>query len=118
MVPAGAFVVVQKEQPGKIQDPVVKSDDLRESVLPPKRETPPVQQSISLFLNGQPIKLAPKADGSPYYVMDLLERSGMDFENIQRPVSLRLNGGECLFQQVLKAGDRVEIGYEDEVRAP
>lgn len=118
LVPAGAFVVVQKEQPGKIQDPVVKPDDVRESVLPPKRETPPVQQSISLFLNGQPIKLAPKADGSPYYVMDLLERSGMDFENIQRPVSLRLNGGECLFQQVLKPGDRVEIGYEDEVRAP
>lgn len=118
LVPAGAFVVVQKEQSGKSSNPAVKPDDLREPVPPPKRETPPAQPYISLFLNGQPIKLAPKADGSPYYVMDLLERSGMDFENIQRPVSLRLNGGECLFQQVLKAGDRVEIGYEDEVRAP
>ena len=74
-----------------------------------------MRSALSVTLNGQPVTLAPKEDGAPYYVMDLLERSGIDFKNLQRPVSLRLNGGECLFQEVLKTGDRVDIGYEDEV---
>lgn len=56
-----------------------------------------------------------KIGGTVLYVMDLLERSGIDFQHLQRPVALRLNGSECLFQQVLQAGDQVSIGYEDEV---
>lgn len=75
----------------------------------------PQAAPMTVFLNGQPIALPAKADGAPYYVMDLLERSGMDFQHLQRPVALRLNGSECLFQQVLQAGDQVSIGYEDEV---
>ena len=61
--------------------------------------------------------LLPKADGTPHYVMDLLERSGLDFKHVQRPVVLQVNGADCLFQQVLQPGDRVSIGYEDEVNA-
>ena len=47
--------------------------------------------------------------------MDLLERSGIDFKHAQRPVAIRVNGADCLFQQVLQAGDQISIGYEDEV---
>ena len=46
--------------------------------------------------------------------MDFLERSGIDFQHVQRPVVLHVNGAECTFQQVIKEGDRVEIGYADE----
>lgn len=65
-------------------------------------------------LNGAPLSLPGKADGSPYYMMDLLERSGIDFKRVERPVVLRLNGQACGFQQVLKNGDLVEIACEDE----
>lgn len=46
--------------------------------------------------------------------MDLLERSGIDFAHVDRPVVLRLNGQPCGFQQILKNGDLVEIVCEDE----
>lgn len=124
LVPSGAFVVVQAEQPEltSVQtpekptaephtQPTVPQQPVRTSVPEPTV----MRSALSVTLNGQPVTLAPKEDGAPYYVMDLLERSGIDFKNLQRPVSLRLNGGECLFQEVLKTGDRVDIGYEDEV---
>ena len=66
------------------------------------------------ILNGTPLSLPGKTDGAPYYMMDLLERSGIDFQHVEHPVALRLNGQPCGFQQVLKNGDRVEIACEDE----
>lgn len=104
-VPSGAFVVaVHAPEP---------------SAPPPTPASPPPTPgaSCSVRLNGQTVLLPPKADGSPHYVMDLLERSGLDFKQVDRPVALRLNGAECLFQQVLQPGDQVEIGYEDEVKS-
>lgn len=64
---------------------------------------------IQILLNGAPMTLPGKDNGLPYYLMDLLEHSGLDFNNIDRPVQLRVNGMECGFQQELKEGDRVSI---------
>lgn len=103
-VPSGAFVVVSK------------SGQTAQTVQPqPSRTPPPAGIPCTVLLNGQSVTLPPKADGAPHYVMDLLERSGLDFKHVQRPVALRVNGAECLFQQVLRPGDQVSIGYEDEV---
>lgn len=103
LVPSGAFVVVSKAG---------------QQAEPPRLQAPrPAGTPCSVFLNGQPVTLLPKADGTPHYVMDLLERSGLDFKHVQRPVVLQVNGADCLFQQVLQPGDRVSIGYEDEVNA-
>lgn len=112
-VPSGAFVVVAQgtEVPPAPAQPAPPAPATSASPVQPQRAA----AAIPVFLNGQPIALPAKADGSPYYVMDLLERSGIDFQHLQRPVALRLNGSECLFQQVLQAGDQVSIGYEDEV---
>lgn len=84
----------------------------KEEPAPP--QAVPLKNACTVTLNGKPVTLPPKADGTPHYVMDLLERSGIDFRHAQRPVALRVNGGECAFQQVLQEGDRVEIGYADE----
>lgn len=73
----------------------------------------PVRTGCRLNLNGQELDLPGKADGSPYYLMDLLERSGIDFKHLDRPVYLAVNGMVGSFQQVLRAGDRVEIRYDD-----
>ena len=102
-----------------------------ESAVPPE-EKPPLKEEkpapavpkqeeaerqgggISVELNGQPLRLPPKGDGMPYYLMDLLERSGIDFQHVERPVRLKINGADCTFQQPLKDLDKVEIRYEDE----
>ena len=118
-VPSGAFVVALPEpEPEPQPEPEPKPEPEPEPAAP-SQPSPPSAAGISFMvhLNGRSILLPPKADGAPYYVMDLLERSGLDFKQVDRPVALRLNGAECLFQQVLQPGDRVDIGYEDEVKS-
>lgn len=102
LVPSGAFVVVSHSHPPA-------------AAAPSDRPVPSAGHPCPVFLNGQPITLPPKADGAPHYVMDLLERSGIDFKRAQQPVILQVNGAECLFQQVLQPGDQITIGLEDEV---
>ena len=67
---------------------------------------------LSIHLNGRPIVLPPKADGAPYYFMDLLQYSGIDFEQPEGPVALRINGAEGKFSQILHDHDQLVIQYE------
>lgn len=90
----------------------------------PPAETPPAHQEervpeppkslgrpIQLMLNGKQLKLPGKEDGSAYYLMDLLEFSGIDFEHLDRGVELQVNGRECAFSQELHPQDDVVIRY-------
>ena len=79
---------------------------------PPAAEPEPPMRAMRLTLNDRELWLTPKPDGSPYYLMDLLERYGIDFEHLDRQVRLAVNGQSGAFQQVLRPGDRVEIRYE------
>ena len=74
---------------------------------PPK----PLGRPIQLMLNGKQLKLPGKEDGSSYYLMDLLEFSGIDFEHLDRGVELQVNGRECAFSQELRPQDDVIIRY-------
>lgn len=76
------------------------------------RPEPQAAEGCRLILNGRTLLLPPKPEGGPYYLMDLLERSGIDFEHLDRPVRLAVNGQAGAFQQVLRPGDQVEIRYE------
>lgn len=71
----------------------------------------PGGQKLLLYLNDRTLVLPPKADGSPYYLMDMLEYSGLDLERVTAPVILEINGRSGTFQQELKTGDSVRI-YE------
>ena len=64
---------------------------------------------MEIFLNGKPIVLPPKENDQPYYVMDLLERSGVDFETLDGPVHLAVNGTECGFSHAVKDRDSITI---------
>lgn len=88
----------------------------RRPVKPAPAEAPAPVRTAGWIgtLNGKSFSLPGKADGSPYYMMDLLEPSGIDFEHVEHPVALRLNGQPCGFQQVLKNGDLAEIVCEGE----
>lgn len=72
---------------------------------------PPVGRALQVMLNGKALLLPGKPEGTPYYVMDLLEHSGIDFEHLDRGVELQVNGTECAFSQELRAQDEVIIRY-------
>ena len=82
---------------------------------PPKPVKPePVKplvrkREVEIILNGKPMVLPPKENGQPYYMMDLLERSGVDFEKLDGPVRLAINGVECGFSQAVKDRDTITI---------
>ncbi len=88
---------------------------------PPKREELAGQMefggggpgALRIQLNGGPLRLPPKPQGGDYYLMDVLEYSGLDFDNLERPVELLINGEPGAFTQVLKNMDDVIIKYSE-----
>jgi cell division protein FtsA len=70
-----------------------------------------MSDSVSFILNGHPVVLPLKADGSPYYLMDMLEYSGLDLENPTGEIVLKVNGEDGTFPQELKSGDHIDIFY-------
>ncbi len=82
----------------------------------PRPEPPVPAQSagkIEFTLNNNPVLLSKKPDGTPYYVIDMLELSGIDLENPTGEIVLRVNGAEGTFLTDLKHGDRLEIYYAE-----
>lgn len=78
----------------------------------PEEAEPPrhiVKTVFHVTLNDRAMELPLKEDRAPYYLMDLLQYSGIDFEHLDCAVRLEVNGQECRFQQVLKDGDCVSI---------
>ena len=69
----------------------------------------PVRRPLFLYLNGEPLVLPGKTDGAPYFLMDLLDRSGIDFETLDVPLVLQVNGTDCPFTQELHNNDQVTI---------
>ena len=50
-----------------------------------------------------------KPGGEPYYLMDMLEFSGIDFDHLDKPVELQVNGLPGQFSQVLVNNDVITI---------
>ena len=64
---------------------------------------------ITFFLNNNPLTLPLKPDHQPYYLMDMLEYSGLDFKNVTGQVILEVNGESGYFQQELHSRDSIMI---------
>ena len=77
--------------------------------MPPAAEAPRARRPLFLYLNGEPLVLPGKPDGGMYYLMDLLDRSGIDFETLDVPLVLQVNGADCPFTQELRNNDQVVI---------
>ena len=71
-------------------------------------------ESVSVTINGNPMILKGKDDGEPYYLMDLLQYSGLDLEHLRGPVDMFVNGFMGQFTQRILSGDNVVIRYRDE----
>lgn len=83
---------------------------------PPAVEVPvtplvrPAQtRGLRVILNNAPLFLPAKESGQPYYLMDLLEHTDIDFDHLDRPVCLEVNGEEQSFQYKLREQDVVRI---------
>ena len=66
-------------------------------------------KTLNISLNGSPLSLPLKENNSPYYLMDLLQYTGIDFSKLDRPVRLEVNGIEQGFQYVVRPQDQVNI---------
>ena len=89
--------------------PLEQAPARREPV--PAAPAPRAGKALQVVLNGRTLELPGKAEGGPYYVMDLLEQSEVDFEHLDRGVELKVNGAECAFTQELRPQDDVVIRY-------
>lgn len=96
--------------PPEVPPEVSPQPEIREETSPPPR---PVARPLKVLLNGATLSLPGKREGTPYYLMDLLEYSGLDFENLNREVELLVNGADCAFTQELQGGDEVIIRYKE-----
>ena len=111
-VPPVSRTVSRQPAPEEEESPAQTEPAVPAAPVKPAPEEPAeaiIPQSLCLRLNGNELILPPKQDGTPYYLMDLLEHSGLDFDHLSGPVSLLVNGVESLFQQVISPGDEVEI---------
>lgn len=89
------------------EEPVRREPAVQEETVPVLAKQ--LFRSIHVLLNEKPITLPAKDNGQPYYLMDLLERSGLDFEHLNSPVYLAVNGQEAGFREVIKDQDSVVI---------
>ena len=94
--------------------PAPRQETVRPNVPSAPQTAVPVKPTVRsgevrITLNGDPLTLPAKEGRAPYYLMDLLEYSGIDFEHLDRNVRLEVNGVEQGFQYALKEQDSVSI---------
>ena len=69
-------------------------------------------EKVSFRLNGTFLDLPKKEEGRPYYLMDLIQYSGINLERPRGVVKLTVNGIPGMFQQALSDGDEIRIEEE------
>ncbi len=70
-------------------------------------------ETILFYLNDKPLRLPLKKNGDFYYLMDLIEYSGIDLKQPKGRVILSVNGEPGIFMQKLAQGDRIQIVEEE-----
>ncbi len=90
---------------------VAENDELKPPTVPDEAKDGKKNRAaaITVILNGAEIRLAPKKDGEPHYLMDILEYSGIDFDHLEKPVEILVNGGPGQFSQRLFEKDEIII---------
>jgi len=68
--------------------------------------------SFSVVINGNPIEMISKSDGTPFLFVDLLNYVDIDPSNPQGNIVLRLNGHEASYIEPVAAGDRIDIFWD------
>lgn len=114
-VQAEAAPTIQSAQPHMPETPAAHAAQGLSPETPSETQQAAVQTtgSMQVTLNDKPLTLPPKTGGEPYYLMDLLEFSNLDFDNLNASVSLRVNGEESGFLQEIRHHDVIEIKSDE-----
>lgn len=79
-----------------------------------EEEAEPKSPVLVLTLNHETLTLPQKADGSPYFLMDMLNLVDMDLSKPEgRMIVLRVNGKDAAYLQKLQDGDEIEIYWQN-----
>ena len=128
VIPAQRMAEAEPVSAGQAQEPVTLTAEAAETseqskvletdhddgpAAEPVQEPVPEKPTVMFQLNGAPLRLPRKEDGRPYYLMDLIQYSGIDLDHPKGAVTLKVNGETGRFQQVLRPGDVIDIGEEE-----
>lgn len=80
--------------------------------VPAKASLVEKAKTILFYLNDEPLRLPLKKDGDSYYLMDMIEHSGIDLKQPKGRVTLSVNGEPGIFMQKLSEGDIIRIVEE------
>ena len=98
------------ERPAEPKPPSTKEATPPYVPQPTPAPTPAMPVGNILFqLNGSPLRLPRKENGGSYYLMDLLQYSGINLNNPKGTIELTVNGEPGMFQQKLREGDSITI---------
>lgn len=118
-VPSAETAVSESESP--LHPTASETADIPAAPLTVTAETPEAhtpepaprpRPEFTFHLNDSTLRLPYKPDGSPYYLMDMIEYSGIDLKQPKGRVKLTVNGRAAMFQQALSQGDRIYIEEE------
>lgn len=84
-------------------------DESPEEAAAPVTEAAPAGPSLTVTMNGSALTLPGKPNGEGYYLVDMLNYSKLDFDHLDKPVELLVNGVPGQFSQRLSEGDVVVI---------
>lgn len=138
---AAAKIQADAEQAGPVrkknQEPEAKAGQAQENPAAARRararrdrpsmksvvlDAPPVYEDVRTYNNGKtwhftlndkPVTFPAKPDNAPYLLLDMLQHSGLDFDNLTSPVILAVNGAPGIFQQELKENDSIIIRQDE-----
>lgn len=99
---------------GKPESEAVTDADSADAITDDEQEQeakPFVPQSFVIKLNGRSMALNTTTQKQEYYVMDMLDQSGIDASKPNGQLIMRQNGIECRFMDVLRDGDIIEIRW-------
>ncbi|MCI8513902.1 MAG: pilus assembly protein PilM [Lachnospiraceae bacterium] len=108
--PAAPAPSAVSEEPAA--DAPVEAAPLPSRVSPTGPARPAAEKLLVFRLNGFPLRLPPKKNGEPYYLMDMIQYSGVDLKEPKGRIRLNVNGVQGMFQQKLSEGDVIEIEEE------
>ncbi|MBS5144877.1 MAG: rod shape-determining protein [Butyricicoccus pullicaecorum] len=104
---AGQDMESQSVQEKEVKQPAAMQEEAKQQEQTINRQA----DILSVVLNDRPLELPVTREHPVYYLMDLLEHTEIDFQNLNQEVCLEINGQEASFQQRLRSGDYVRI-YE------
>ncbi len=68
---------------------------------------------VSVIFNGEPVDLPEKESKTPYMLIDLFDRAGIDIEKANSRLVLTINGSNAKFTDKISSGDIVVIKQEE-----